>query len=152
MELDIITNLGEIHYVACGKGGIMARRCMKQRYVELGFTETVSNDIVIYINKLVTVGLSEHVPTARVIELAQKRKKHRETGKQRRFSKANRQMTSMGITVGGLRSDSGDTEEGAVAEAEEQTEITEAQRLGKLIALYKWRLVQFSMPDAKQGG
>ena len=61
-------------------------------------------------------------------------------------------MTSMGITVGGLRSDSGDTEEGAGAEGEEQAEITEAQRLGKLITLYKWRLAQFSMSDATRGG
>ena len=149
MELDIITNLGESHYVACGKGVIMARRCMKQRYVELGFTKTVSNDRAIYINKLVTVGLSEHVLTARVIEHAQKRKRQRKTSKQRRLSKANRQMTAMGITVGGLRSDSGDTEEGAGAEGEEQAEITEAQRLGKLITLYKWRLAQFNMSDAK---
>ena len=51
MELDIITNLGESHYVACGKGVIMARKCTKQRYVELGFTKTVSNDRAIYINK-----------------------------------------------------------------------------------------------------
>jgi hypothetical protein len=72
MELDIITNLGESHRVACGKGVIMARRCMKQRYAELGFTKTVSNDRAIYINKLVTVGLSEHVLTERVIEHAQK--------------------------------------------------------------------------------
>ena len=133
MELDIITNLGESHYVACGKGVIMARRCMKQRYVELGFTKTVSNDRAIYINKLVTVGLSEHVLTARVIEHAQKRKRQRETSKQRRLSKANKQMTAMGITVGGLRSDSGDTGKGAGAEGEEGAEIAEAHRLGKLI-------------------
>ena len=105
MELDIITNLGKSHYVACGKGVIMARRCMKQRYVELGFTKTVSNDRAIYINRLVTVGISEHVLTARVIEHAQKRKRRRKTSKQRRLSKADRQMTSMGITMGGLRSD-----------------------------------------------
>ena len=129
MELDIITNLGESHYVACGKGVIMARRCMKQRYVELGFTKTVSNDRAIYINKLVTLGLSEHVLTARVIEHAQKRKRQRKTSKQRRLSKASKQMTAMGIIVGGLRSDSGDTEEGAGAEGEEGAEITEAQRL-----------------------
>ena len=58
----------------------------------------------------------------------------------------------MGITVGGLRSDSGDTGEGAGAEGEEGAEITEAQRLGKLIALYKWRLARFNMSDAKRGG
>ena len=79
MELDIITSLGESHYVACGKGVIIARRCMKQRYVELGFTKTVSNDRAIYINRLLTVGpqASEAVLTARVIEHARKRKKQR---------------------------------------------------------------------------
>ena len=41
--LDIITNLGENYYIACNKGAIIARRCMKQRYVELGFTKTVSS-------------------------------------------------------------------------------------------------------------
>ena len=116
MELDTITNLGESHYAACGKGVIIARRCMKQRYVELGFTKTVSNDRAICINRLLTVGPSEAVLTARVIEHARKRKKQRKTSKQRRVSKANKQMTAMGITVGGLRSDSGDTEEGAGAE------------------------------------
>ena len=39
MELDITTNLGESYHVACGKGVIMARRRMKQRYIELGFTK-----------------------------------------------------------------------------------------------------------------
>ena len=77
MELDIITHLGKSHYVACGKGVIIARRCMKQRYVELGFTKTVSNDRAIYINRLLTVGPSEAVLTARVIEHARKRKKQR---------------------------------------------------------------------------
>ena len=152
MELDIITNLGESHYVACDKGVIMARRFIKQRYVELGFTETVSHDRAIYINKLVILGLSEHVLTTRAIEHAQKRKGRRKPSKQRRLSKANRQTTPMGITVGGLRSDSGDTEEEARAEGEEQTEITEAQRIGKLITLYTWRLAQFNMSDAKRGG
>ena len=149
MELDAITNLGESYYVAYGKGVIMARRCMKQHYVELGFTRIVSNDRAIYINNLVTSGPSRPVLTARVLEHAQRRKKQRKKSKQRRLSKANRQMTSMGITVGGLRSDSGDTEEGVGAEGEGQAEITEAQRLGKLITLYKWRLAQFNMSDAK---
>ena len=125
---------------------------MKQRYVELGFTKIVANDRAIYINNLVTAGPSKPVLTARVLEHAQRRKKQRKTSKQRRISKANRQMTAMGITVGGLRSDSGDAEEGAGAEGEEQAEITEAQRLGKLITLYKWRLAQFNMADAKRGG
>ena len=30
MELDIITRLGENYYVACGRGVIMSRRCLKQ--------------------------------------------------------------------------------------------------------------------------
>ena len=152
MELDIITNLGESHYVACGKGVIVARRCMKQRYVELGFTKVVSNGRAIYINKLVTVGPSEPALTARVMEHAQKRKRQRKTSKQRRISKANKQMTAMGITVGGLRADSGGTEEGAGAEERDETEITEEQKLGKLITLYKWRLAQFNMADARRGG
>ena len=61
-------------------------------------------------------------------------------------------MTAMGITIGGLRSDSGDTEEGAGAEGEDEAETTEEQKLGKLITLYKWRLAQFNMSDAKRGG
>ena len=129
----------------------MARRCVKQRYVELGFTKTVSNDRAIYINKLVTVGLSEHVLSARVIEHAQKRKRQRKTSKQRRLSKASKEMTAMGITVGGLRSDSGDTGEGAGAEGEGGAEITEAQRLGKIITLYRYRLAQFNVSGAKRG-
>ena len=91
MELDTITNLGESYYVACDKGVIMARRCMKQGYVELGFTEIVSNDSAIYINNLVTAGPSKPVLTARVPEHAQKRKKQRKTRNRRRVSKANRQ-------------------------------------------------------------
>ena len=64
----------------------------------------------------------------------------------------------MGIVVGGLRADSGAAEEGAEAEKgtgdeeEHEAEITEEQRLGKLITLYKWRLAQFNMSDAKRGG
>ena len=52
--LDIITNLGENYYVACGKGAIIARRCMKQRYVEQGFTKAVSSGRATDINNLVT--------------------------------------------------------------------------------------------------
>ena len=158
--LDIITSLGENYYVECGKGTIIARRCMKQRYVELGFTKTVSSGRAIYINNLVTVGPSKPVLTARVIEQARKRKRQRKTSKQRRISKAKQQMTAMGIVVGGLRADSGAAEEGAEAEkgtddeGEPEPEITEEQpeRLGKLITLYKWRLAQFNMSDAKRGG
>ena len=152
MELDIITSLGENYYVACGRGVIMARRCMKQRYVELGFTKTTCNGRAIYINNLVTMGPSKPVLTARVIEHAQRRKKQRKTSKQRRVSKAKKQMTAMGIIVGGLRADSGEAEEGAEAEEEEGAEITEKEKLGKLITLYKWRLAQFNMSDAKRGG
>ena len=158
MELDIVTNLGENCYVACGKGVIAARRCMKQRYIELGFTKTVSNDRAIYINKLVTIGPSEAVLAARVMEQARRRKRQRETSRQRRISKANKQMTAMGIMVGGLRADSGGVEEGTGAEdgtgAGEgaEPETTEEQRLGKLITLYKWRLAQFNISDAKRGG
>ena len=83
MELDIITNLGESYYAACGKGVIMARRCIKRRDVELGFTEIVSSDRAIYINNLVTAGPSKPVLTARVLEHGQKRKKQRKTSKQR---------------------------------------------------------------------
>ena len=150
--------MGENYYVECGKGTIIARRCMKQRYVELGFTKTVSSGRAIYINNLVTVGPSKPVLTARVIEQARKRKRQRKTSKQRRISKAKQQMTAMGIVVGGLRADSGAAEEGAEAEKgtgdeeEHEAEITEEQRLGKLITLYKWRLAQFNMSDAKRGG
>ena len=91
--VDIITNLGENYYVECGKGTIIARRCMKQRYVELGFTKTVSSGRAIYINNLVTVGPSKPVLAARLIEQARKRKRQRKTSKQRRISKAKQQKT-----------------------------------------------------------
>ena len=141
VELNIITNLGENYYVACGKGAIIARRCMKQRYVELGITKTTSSGRAICINNLVTVGPSKPVLTARVIEHARKRKRQRKTSRQRRISKANRQMTAMGIIVGGLRADSGEIEEGAEDEEKDEAEITEKQKLGKLITLS--RTVQY---------
>jgi hypothetical protein len=129
-ELDIITNLGENYYVACGRGAIMSRRCMKQRYVEFGFTKTTCNGRAIYINNLVTVGPSKPVLTARVIEHAQRRKKQRKTSKRRRVSNAKKQMTAMGIIVGGLKPDSGEAEEGVGAEEEEEAEITEKEKSG----------------------
>ena len=140
--MDIITNLGENHYVECGKGAITARRCMKQRYNELGFTKTVSSGRAVCINNLVTVGPSKPVLTARVIEHARKRKRQKKTSRQRRISKRDTQMTAMGTIVGGLRADSGELEEGAEAEEKAEAETTEKDKLGKLIALYKWRLAQ----------
>ena len=95
---------------------------------------------------------SKPVLTTKVIEHAQKRKKQRKTSKQRRISKAKKQMTAMGIIVGGLRADSEEEEEGAEAEEEEGAKITKKEKLGKLIALYKWRLAQFNMSDAKREG
>ena len=47
-----------------------------------------------------------------------------------------KQMTAMGIIVGGLRADSGGLEEGAEAEEKAEAEITERVKLGKLITLY----------------
>jgi hypothetical protein len=152
MELDIITSLGENYYVACGRGVIMSRRSTKQRYVELGLTKTTCNGRAIYINNLVTVGPSKHVLTARVIEHEQREKEQRKTSKRRRVSNAKKQMTAMGIIVGGLGADSGEAEEGAGSEEEEEAEVTEKEKLGKLITLYKWRLAQFNMADAKKGG
>ena len=151
MELDIITSLGESYYVACGRGVIMARRCMKQRYVELGFTKTTCNGRAIYINNLVTIGPSKPVLTARVTEHAQRRKRQRKMSKQRRVSKAKKQTTAMGIIVGGLRADSGEAE-GAEAEEEEGAEITEKEKLGKLITLCKWRLVHTVQHDRCKEG
>ena len=59
----------------------------------------------------------------------------------------------MGIIVGGIRADSTDsTEEAAAAEERPDAELTEQEKLGKLITLYKWRLAQFNMADAKKGG
>lgn len=152
MDLDIITNLGERHYISGGKGVIEARRCMKQRFVELGFSKMVAGDRAIYINTSVTVGPAMPVLMARVIEHAKRRGRQRKTSKQRRKSKANKQMTAMGIVVGGIRADSkGDGEE-AADEVGDKPEITEEQKLGKLIKLYKWRLAQFNISDAKRGG
>ena len=98
VDLDIITNLGENYYVECGRGAIIARRCMKQRYIELGFTKTVSSGRAIYINNLVTVGPSKPVLTARVIEHAQREEESRgrraSNGESR---KRRQQMTAMGI-------------------------------------------------------
>ena len=65
VDLDIITNLGENYYVECGKRAIVTRRCMKQRYIELRFTKTVSSGRAIYINNLVNVGPSKPVLRAR---------------------------------------------------------------------------------------
>jgi hypothetical protein len=45
VDVDIITNLGENHYISCGKGAITSMRCLKQRYAELGFTEVVSSGV-----------------------------------------------------------------------------------------------------------
>ena len=39
VDVDIITNLGESHYISCGEGAITSRRCLKQRHGELGFTK-----------------------------------------------------------------------------------------------------------------
>ena len=72
--MDIITNLGEIHYISCGKGDIIARKCLKQHYVELGYTKTILSDRAVYINNLVTIGPTRPVLTARVIEHARNRK------------------------------------------------------------------------------
>ena len=90
--------------------------------------------------------------TARVMQHARERKRQRKTSRQRRISKANKQMTAMGITVGGLRADPGGIGEGAEAEEEHEAEVIEEQKLGKLITLYKWRLAQFNISDAKRGG
>jgi hypothetical protein len=70
VDVDIITSLGESHYISCGKGAITSRRCLKQRYVELGFTKIIVSDRTVYINNLVTVGPSKPVLTARIIEHA----------------------------------------------------------------------------------
>ena len=88
VDVDIITNLGENHYTSCGRGAITSRSCLKQRYVELGFTKIVSSGRAIYINNLGALGPSKPVLTARVIEHAKKRKRQRKTSKQRTSSKA----------------------------------------------------------------
>ena len=149
-DLDIITNLGENYYIDCGRGVTIARRCMKQRFRELGFTKVVSSGRAIYINTLVTVGSSQSILTTRVNEHAAKRKKRRKTSKQRAASKAQQRLTAMGIIVGGMGADS--NEEEAEAQDEPDTELTEKEKLGKLITLYKWRFAQFNISDAKRGG
>ena len=151
MELDIITNPGESYYVACDRGVIIARRCMKQRYTELGFTRTTCNGRAIYINNLIIVGPSKPVLTARAMAHAQKRKRQRKTSKQRRVSKTKKQMTAMGIIVRGLRADSEETKEGAEAKEEGGAETTEKEKMGKPITPYTWRLAQFNMSDSKRG-
>ena len=110
----------------------------------------VSSDRALYINNLVTLGPSKPVLTARVIEHAEKRKRQMKTSKQRISSKAKRQMSTMGIVVGGMRADS--AEEGAEAEHKPDAEITEEEKRGKLLAIYKWKLAQFNMADARKGG
>jgi hypothetical protein len=154
VDVDIITNLGESHYISCGKGAITSRRCLKQRYVELGFTKIIVSDRAVYINNLVTVGPSKPVLTARIIEHAKKRKRQRKTSKQRTSSKAKKQLTTMGIVVGGMRADSAEegAEEGAEAEHKPGAEITEEEKRGKLLTIYKWKLAQFNMADARKGG
>ena len=88
--------------------------------------------------------------TARVIELAKTRKRQRKTSKQRIVSKAKKQMTAIGIVVGGMRVDS--PEEGAEAEHKPDAEATEEEKRGKQLTIYKWRLAQFNMVDARKGG
>ena len=151
MELDIIANLGESYYVACGRG-VTARRCMTPCYIELGFTKTTCNGRAICMNNLAIVGPSKSVLTARVTEHAQKRERQRKTSKQRQVSKAKKQMTAICIIVGGLRADSDGTEEDTRAGEEDGAEITENEKMGKLITPYKWRLAQSNMSDAKRGG
>jgi hypothetical protein len=135
VDVDIITNLGENHYISCDKGAITSRRCLKQRYVELGSTKVVTNGRAIYINNLVTLGPSKPVMTARVIEHAEKRKRQRKTSRQRASSKAKNQVTTMGIVVGGTRADS--AEEGAEAEHVPDPGITEEEKRGKLLTIHK---------------
>ena len=52
----------------------------------------------------------------------------------------------MDIAVGGVRADS--AEEGAEAEHKPDAEITEEEKRGKLLTIYKWELAQFNMDDA----
>ena len=61
-------------------------------------------------------------------------------------------MPTISIIVGGLRADSGEIEGGAEPVEKDKAEITEEEKLDKLITLYKWRLAQFNMADAKRGG
>ena len=147
--MDIITHLGESHYVSCGKGAITARRCLKQRHIELGFTKMILSDRAVYINNLVTLGPAKAELTARVIEHAKKRKRQRKTSKQKTASEAKKQMTAMGIIAGEaiLDSPGGD----AIAGEEADSEIREKQKRGKLLTICKWRLAQFNMADAREG-
>ena len=103
VDLDIITSLRENHCIECWKGAIIARRYMKQRYGELGFTKTVSSGRAIYIDTLVTVGPSNPILTARVVEHAKKRKRQMKISKQKTASKVKTQMTAIGIVMGGIR-------------------------------------------------
>ena len=105
-DLDITTALGENHYISCGKGVTMARRRFKREYKELGFTKAVHGGRAVYINTSVTVGPPRHVMIARILEHATKRAKRKKTRRQRATSKAKRQMTAMGIMLGGMRADS----------------------------------------------
>ena len=73
VDMDIITHLGENRCISCGKVAITARRCLKQRYVELGFTKMVLSGRAAYINNLATIGPAKAVLTARVIEHAKKK-------------------------------------------------------------------------------
>ena len=148
VEVDILTNLGENYCTSCGKGTVTSTGCLKQRYVELGFTKMVSSGRAIYINNLVTLGPSTPVLAARVNEHAGKRKRQRKTSKQRASSKAKTQLTTMGIVVGGMRADS--AEEGAGAERKPEPEITEEEKRGKLLTIHKWKLAQFNMADARK--
>ena len=74
----------------------------------------MSSGRVIYIINLVTLGPSKPVPTTRVIEHAEKRKRHMKTSRQRASSKAKKQLAAMSTVVGDTRADS--AEEGAEAE------------------------------------
>ena len=152
--MDIITNLGEGHYNSCGKGANTSRRCLKQCYAELGFTKIVSSGRAIYINNLVNVGPSKPMLTARIIDHAKKRKRQRKTSKQRTSSEAKKQLTTMGIVVGGMRADSAEegAEESVEAEHEPDAEITEEEKRGNILTIYKWKLAQSNMTDARKGG
>ena len=149
IDVDIITNLGESHYISGGKGAITSRRCLKQRYVGLGSTKVVSNGRAIYNNNLVTLGPSKPVLAARVIEHPEKRKRQRKTSRQRASSKAKTRLTPMSIVVGDMRADS--TEEGAEAEHMPDPGITEEEKRGKLLTIHKWKLAQFNMAYARTG-
>jgi hypothetical protein len=153
MDMHIITNLGELHYIRCGKGVIASRRYLKQEFTKLGFNKTHSGDRAVYFNNLVTFGPSKPQLLAKIIEHAKRKKKKRKTSKQRAASKAKKQLTAMGIIVGGMRSDSSPHEEGEEEASSPGDEpIIEEEKIGKLITIYKWRLAQLNMADAKKGG